>query len=155
MVQIGTKKMKRYKLSIFADYYQFYLQDAKSDGDLDNSWSGEALDRWFVEEQKILGIRTARNTNVPVVIEIHECKPEKEKNDWIILGDSELKLPSGVLIVAGWADPFEDAFRLQVDPGDYRCRIAHAGIDTISNGGLEGEDSYRVQMWKEKITSED
>jgi hypothetical protein len=37
--------MSRYKLTLFADYHQFYIQDETADGNLSDAWTDEAVER--------------------------------------------------------------------------------------------------------------
>jgi len=59
--------MRRFEYTLFADYFQFYLQDESAGGDLSNSWTQEAVDRLLAVAPGTLGVGTVRNMNVPVV----------------------------------------------------------------------------------------
>lgn len=41
----------KYKFNLFADYFQFYLQDEQSDGDLSQSWTEQALSNMLAVAQ--------------------------------------------------------------------------------------------------------
>ncbi|MEM7519179.1 MAG: paraquat-inducible protein A, partial [Planctomycetota bacterium] len=76
---------------LFADYYQFYLQDESVEGDLSDSWNDEAV------APGTLGIGTARNEDVPVVVEISSEEPGTD---------------------------FDEAERIELRVGTYRVRVS-------------------------------
>lgn len=45
-----------YMFDLFADYFQFYLQDEGADGDLSESWTQEATDRRLALAQGTIGV---------------------------------------------------------------------------------------------------
>jgi hypothetical protein len=59
-----------HEFSIFADYFQFYIQDEAADGDLSDAWTDEAVERMLATEAGVVGIGTVRNMDVPVTVEI-------------------------------------------------------------------------------------
>ena len=49
--------MQRHDLQLFADYYQFYLQDDDSEyGDLSEAWTDEAMERALAVAPHVVGI---------------------------------------------------------------------------------------------------
>ena len=65
--RVANSMMRRFEYTLFADYFQFYLQDESAGGDLSNSWTQEAVDRLLAVAPGTLGVGTVRNMNVPVV----------------------------------------------------------------------------------------
>jgi hypothetical protein len=61
---------QRFEFKLFADYFQFYLQDERAGGDLSESWTQEAVDRLLATAPGTIGVGTVRNMDVPVVVEI-------------------------------------------------------------------------------------
>ena len=139
--------MRSFELSLFADYFQFYIQDEGATGDLSDSWNEEAVARLLAVAPGTIGIGTVRNMNVPVVLEIHDQQPADDLAKWDHVVEAELNIPSGRIVVAGCTDYFPDAKRVEVSPGRYRAQISYGGLDTLSENGLSGEDRYRVQLW--------
>lgn len=64
--------MRRYELTLFADYQQFYIQDEKADGDLSEAWNDAAVERLVAVAPGTVGIGTVRNVDVPVTISVLE-----------------------------------------------------------------------------------
>jgi len=136
-----------HRLEIFADYFQFYLQDECSSGDLSAAWDQQSVDRKLAVSSGVVGIRTVRNVTVPVELEILESEPLPGRDGFDHVVQGTLVLQSSRLIVAGWADDLADAPRFDVAPDIYRVMLSASGLTTLSPDGLEGEDRYLVQLW--------
>jgi hypothetical protein len=139
--------MQAYTFHLFADYFQFYLQDEQATGSLSDSWSVEAVKRKLALAPGIIGVRTARNTTVPVTIVIGESAPNNELDVWDHMNDCTINVSSGRLVIAGCTDYFPEAARIVMPPGCYHARVYYGGQDTISENGLEGNDVYKVILW--------
>lgn len=143
----GAGLPRHAKLTIFADYFQFYIQDEQASGDLSNSWSPEAVERLLALAPGTVGVGTVRNMNVPVLLEFHETAPQLDAESWDQVNECSIALPSGRLVVAGCTDYFPDARRFDLPPGTYRVRISYGSLNDLSEDGLEGNDCYRLQLW--------
>lgn len=139
--------MKTYSLELLADYFQFYLQDDEAQGDLSLAWNDDAVERMFAVADGVVGIGTARNTVVPVTLELLESAPDVELAGFDHVVEGALEMSSGRLVVAGCTDYRPAATRFDLAPGTYRVRLAASGFDTLSDDGLGGQDHYRVQIW--------
>ena len=139
--------MRSLELSLFADYFQFYIQDEAANGDLSESWNEEATARLLAVAPGTIGIGTVRNMNVPVAVEVHDREPNDDSSEWDHVVEAELNVASGRIVVAGCTDYFPDAKRVEVSPGSYRARVSYGALDSLSEDGLSGEDRYRVQLW--------
>lgn len=140
--------MSRHEFELFADYFQFYLQDDDERiGDLSDAWTQEAVERLLAVAPGVVGIGTARNMTVPVVVEVLGDEPAADFDAWEHVVEGGFELKSGRLVVAGCTDYFPDAARLPVPAGMYRVRMSCRGLTTISANGLDGDDNYRVQLW--------
>lgn len=139
--------MNHRDFEIFADYYQFYLQDETAEGNLSDAWTEDAVERLLAVASGTVGVGTVRNTTVPVAIDVidHEPKTEAHRFDHIV--ECSVAFGSGRVVVAGWADDFCEAPRIHVAPGMYRVRVNYAGLNTTSPNGLEGDDQYQIQLW--------
>jgi hypothetical protein len=139
--------MRSLELSLFADYFQFYIQDEAANGDLSESWNEEATARLLAVAPGTIGIGTVRDMDVPVAVEIHEQEPNDDRSDWDHVVEAELNVTSGRIVLAGCTDYFPDAKRVQVQVGSYRARVSYGKLQTLSEDGVSGEDHYRVQLW--------
>jgi hypothetical protein len=137
----------RQHFDLFADYFQFYLQDELVDGNLGDSWTPEAVDRLLAVAPGTVGVGTVRNMTVPVDIERCDSEPDESHDAWEMVVDCSLEVTSGRVVVAGCTDYFPDAARLNVPPDTYHVRVYYGGLDTLSDDELEGNDRYLIRLW--------
>ncbi len=136
-----------YRYELFADYFQFYLQDEAADGDLSDAWTDEAVARMLAVGDGAVGVGTARNMDVPVTLELLDAEPPADLAGWDHATECSLQIRGDKLLIAGCTDYRPDAARIPVAPGSYRVRVYYGGLDTLSEDGLEGEDRYHLQLW--------
>lgn len=136
------------ELEIFADYFQFYLQDEAVDEDWGTFWTDETVERMLAVGDCSVGIATARNMNVPVVLSVHDTVPEADFGEWELVNECSFRVRSGQVMLIGCTEgvPQERA-RFSLIPGSYRLRVSYVGLDTLSEDGLDGDDFYRLQVW--------
>lgn len=139
--------MSKHELELFADYFQFYIQDEDSEGINGDSWPEAASNRMLAVEKGAIGVGTVRNVDVPVTIEILRSEPNNDIADWDHVVECSIDLPSGRLVAAGCTDYFPDAARIEMPSGNYRARVSFGSLTSLSEDGLEGDDHYRVQLW--------
>jgi hypothetical protein len=139
--------MTTHAFTLFADYFQFYLQDEKAHGDLSEAWTPQAVERLLALAPGVIGVGTARNMDVPVEVDILETEPRDDRGGWDRVNDCTIDVPSGRLVVAGCTDYFPDAARIEIAPGSYNARIYYGGLSTVSADALEGDDRYRIVLW--------
>jgi len=140
--------MKKNKFEIFADYHMIFVQDdAMKDEYSDVDWSDEDLrDMLYIIKSGFI-IGTARNMTVPFTVNIHESEPVINQQEWDQIVACSIDLPSGVLSISGTSDYIEDHKKIELTPGTYNAVICYAGLSTISEDGLEGDDSYFLNIW--------
>ncbi|WP_432726654.1 hypothetical protein [Variovorax sp. W6] len=139
--------MQSHKLELFADYFQFYLQDETAEGDLSDAWDDPAVERMLAVAPGVVGLGTARNMDVSVTLELLDSEPANGIDEFDHVVEGTLAIETGPLVVAGCTDYFPDAARFDLEPGAYRVRLSCSGLNTLSEDGLEGEDRYLVQLW--------
>jgi hypothetical protein len=140
--------MQRYEYTLFADFFQFYLQDEDAEGDLSNSWTQEAVDRLLAIAPGTIGIGTVRNMNVPVLVEIADGQPAADLSAGDHVNECTVEVSSGRVVIAGCTDYFPDAARIELAPGSYRARLYYGSLGSLSEDGLDGDDHYRVVLWR-------
>jgi len=133
---------------LFADYFQFYLQDENAKGDLSESWTKEAVTILLALAPGTIGVGTVRNMFVPVTVDVVDAPPALDLSKWDHVVECDIDLPSGRVVVAGCTEYFPDAARIRVTPGHYRARINYGDLDRLSEDRLEGEDHYHVALWR-------
>ena len=137
--------MAKIELTLFADYHQFYIQDDDVRfGDLSEAWTDEASEKMLAVSNHGIGVGTARNSDVAVVLETCEEVPELEPSQWDRINRAVLECDTGRLVIAGCTDYFPDAFRLEVEPGTYDLTIGYRNLDVESPNAFEGDDSYHI-----------
>lgn len=139
--------MKSFELALFADYFQFYVQDEPVSGDLSEAWTEEATDRLLAVAPGTVGIGTVRNMDVPVEVQVRDSEPDDDFAEWDHVVEASVDIASGRMVVAGCTDYFPDAMRIEVSPATYRVRVCYGALGTVSANGLEGDDRYRLQLW--------
>ena len=140
--------MQQFEYTLFADYFQFYLQDENAEGDLSDSWTPEAVDRFLAVAPGTIGVGTVRNMNVPVVVEVIDRQPDADLSAWDHVNECTLELPSGRVVIAGCTDYLPDAARIDLTPGSYRARVYYGSMSSLSEDGLHGRDHYKVVLWR-------
>lgn len=141
------KHMSAIELTLFADYFQFYLQDELAQESLADSWTDDATNRLLAVASGSIGVGTVRNMDVPVTIEVLDVEPALDSEKWDHITQCSIDIPSGKLVIAGCTDYFPDAKRIHVSPGTYVARIPYGALNTLSEDRLDGSDHYRVQLW--------
>ncbi len=139
--------MARYYFNIFADYFMFELLDDGVDSHV-ISVDQEALSDRIIVSDSSITIMTARNMNVPVLLEIY-ASPLDEKVDtqtWDHVVECSLQIDSGRLVISGTTDYYPACPRISVEPGIYEVRIFHGGLNTLSEDGLDGNDVYWIVL---------
>jgi hypothetical protein len=137
--------MQLRSLSLFADYFQFYLWDPGMNPKAPEDYTPPDLERRLKTGPNVVAIVTARNMTVPVTIEIVDAEPSLDIDAWDHVAEASLHLPTGRLqlheCTGGAVADFE------VAPGWYRVRSCHGGLDSIDSTGLEGNDRYHLVLW--------
>jgi hypothetical protein len=139
---------RRFEYKLFADYFQFYLQDESAPGDLSASWTQEAVDRLLAVALGTIGVGTVRNMTVPVIVEVGDTEPDEDVTKWDQVNECDFEVQSGRVVVAGCTDYFPEAARIDLAPGSYRARVYYGGLDALSDDGLDGQDHYKIVLWR-------
>jgi hypothetical protein len=132
---------------LFADYSQFYLQDDDARyGEL--NWPQEAFERMLALGPHVIGIRTTRSMAVRVTLRVCETRPDVGDAGFERVNECAIDINSGRLVIAGCTDYFPDAARIEVSPGTYNVVIGYERLNSLSENGLDGEDSYHLFLWR-------
>ena len=137
------------KLELFADYFQFYIQDENANGDLSEKWTDEAVEQLLAITDGTIGVGTVRNMDVPVTIKTFDTEPAFLTDVENVIGqinECNIEVNSGKVVIAGCTDYFPDAKRIELKNGIYRARIYYGNLDKLSEDGLDGEDFYEIHL---------
>ncbi len=96
--------MSSYRYSLFADYFQFYLQDERVEGVLANAWGEQAVTNLLAVSPGTISVGTVRNMEVPVEVEVLDSEPVLSFDEWDQVNECDIEVKSGVIVVAGCTD---------------------------------------------------
>ncbi len=130
---------------LFADYHQFYLWDRGMDPEAPEDYTNEDTRHRIKTGPHVLVIQPERNMTVAVEVEIHDAEPPCDADRWDHIAEASLHLPTGQLQVHECTGGAVADF--SVEPGWYRVRSHHGGLNTIEESGLEGNDHYLAVLW--------
>jgi hypothetical protein len=135
---------------LFADHFQFCVQDALTDETLPVHWEPEEQEALAFVGAQVIHVATIRELDVAVTAEISEKQPAdgESLDDWDHVVECAISLPSGKLLFTSVSQDIHETQRLEVEPGTYGVRIYYESLDEVDDEGFEGEDSYRVRLWK-------
>jgi hypothetical protein len=143
--------MSTYHYTLFADYFQFYLQDEEADGDLSDAWTEQAVNDLLAVAPGTIGVGTVRNMDVRVEVEIGVSEPLADIDEWDHVAECNIEVPSGRIVIAGCTDYLREASRIEVQPGSYRARVHYGNLKSLSEDGLDGDDHYRIVLWLSEV----
>lgn len=126
-----------HSFEVFADYFQFCVWDAGL----------ELVPPCDLNEEDVRRMVKVE-PNVVVVLELVLCEAdpgcEDSKCDHVV--ECGVALPTGKLqVVECGGRPV--VFDLKVSQGSYRMRVEFAGLATLSEDGIEGDDRYKLTLW--------
>jgi len=82
MSQSESRPRLSYKLNLFADYYQFYLQDEQASGEPSSDWGDQLVTTMVATAPGRVGVGTVRNMMVPVSIDLLDTRPPNDFAGW-------------------------------------------------------------------------
>ena len=139
---------EQYQYQLFADYFQFYLEDENAEREKKPFWAKDsnAVEIGLDCSDGLIAVGTERNFTVPVFIEIHDSEPEDDFSIRDRVNECSIDLPSGTMVVFGCTDYRPEAARIKVTPQCYRARIYYGGLDTVKEFD-DGKDVYKIVLW--------
>jgi hypothetical protein len=141
-----------HRFTLFADYFQFYLQDdARTAGGDDDAWTPEAMTARVANGDRFVAIGAARNLDVPVTVELADRSPEIDSGASHIV-EADLVVSTGRVVVAGCTDEFEHAARIPVEVGRYRVRVTYR-LRSADDDGFGDYYDYVVELWPTTVSS--
>lgn len=134
--------------TLFADYPMVFLLNHPDDDLASDLWTTDDLVRKAFFGGHLVMIRTARDMDVPVRVEILPEAPALDLSGWDHIVEGSFRARGGRLhVMGGTVFPEDRSQTLPLAPGPYRVRVSMAGLGTLSEDGPGGEDRYRVQLW--------
>ncbi|TRZ45126.1 hypothetical protein [Robertkochia solimangrovi] len=141
--------ISEFQSELFADYFQFNIQDEVVSGDLSKAWTEEAVERLLAINQGTIGIGTVRDMDVQIYLKIFDSEPELmiDSNAINHINECDLEMSSDNLVIAGSTDYFPEAKRIKIGKGLFRVRVYYSNLEKLSDDRLDGEDSYEIHLW--------
>jgi len=136
-----------HRFSIFADYFQFIVQDENSEDDFDSIWTEEALNCMVAVGETAMCPGTLRNVDVSVEVQVLDVEPTVLLDECDHIVEGAFRSPTGRLVVMGCTEHFPSAPRFEVAPGSYRFLYLISGVQTITAEWEPAEDLYRLYIW--------
>lgn len=150
-----------HQVSVFADNFQFQLQDQVEDCDYPENWNDALLTQLYVCGNRIIGIGTVRDLDVDVTLEVYDEKMDDKEldvdpdvSDFDHVVQCNLEIPSGKLLITGCTSDYEEALKLTLPARQYGVRIFWSNLDSTDELGFEGEDKYLIQFWPDTYFEE-
>ncbi len=141
------KNVAVHRFTLFADYFQFIVQDENSTDDFGALWNDAAVAMMIAAGETALALGTLRNVDVPVELHIVEGPPEFQLERFDHVVEGAFNSPTGKIVVMGCTDFFPDASRLAIQPGIYRFIYLISGARTIQNEWDPADDLYSLYIW--------
>lgn len=141
----------RCRLSIFADYHQFYVWDPEaSRRQAPEQWTDQDVADRAKVVPGVVVVCPVRNMEVPVEVGIWDSEPQVVFSAWQHVVEAPLST-TGLIEIHECTGGSQACFT--VGPGDYTVRALYRGLDTLSEDALEGKDFYEIQIWRSPCTS--
>lgn len=133
--------------NVFADYFQFIVQDEAASDDFAKIWTPEALSANVAFGRYAVCPGTLRNVDVPVEVAVLDSDPSIELGSVDHAVEGSVQIPSGRVVVMSCTQYFPDASRFSVAPGVYCVLAVMTGLATIQNEWEPADDKYTVYLW--------
>jgi len=145
---------RRREFRVWADHYQFYVEDAASAADTGSIWDDRTLPARLAVDAGLIAIGTARyGGQLDVAIELRREEPPYDLDAWDHVAVASVTFPSGELALSSPSAPNDpDNPTLTVPPGTYRLLARSRGLDAIPPEDIDdepddGPDRYEVLLW--------
>ncbi|MFP8780312.1 hypothetical protein [Hydrogenophaga sp. RWCD_12] len=136
-----------HSFNIFADYFQFVVQDESSDDDFAEIWTEEAQALQTAFGRSAVCPGTLRNVDVPVEVIVTDVDPAIDLSTVDHAVEGSLQFPTGRIVVMGCTGYSPDAPRFEIQAGTYRVVAVMAGVQSIKTEWDPAEDKYVVYLW--------
>jgi len=137
--------MQQQSLTLFADYFQFYVQDEGINPDAPTEWNDADVERRLKAAPNVVVVCPVRNMTVPVTVQVFDKEPQYDPSQWHHIAECSLALPTGKLQIHECTGG--SVGRFTVSPGNYGLRAFYGSLVSLRDNDLEGDDHYLVVLW--------
>lgn len=141
--------MTTFKLDFYTQYSQFYIcdKDSPMDTGSDEFWTDEAFNDRLARELGVIGVGTECYGPVKgELVLLDKENTEFDLNQYDHIVEAGLKIDSGFIQIQDCPNCLIQ-LEIEVQPDVYRFRIY--SLNLVSVEGDEGDDFYRVEVWKD------
>lgn len=132
---------------LFADYHQVVVEDVANADGAPEDYGEAAMQRRVTLTPHALTVFTMRNMTVPVRVELRAGRPTVDLAAWDHAVEASFAAPSGQIVVMGLTDEHSSAATAVVPAGSLRALVLSAGLASLSEDGLDGDDRYEIHLW--------
>jgi hypothetical protein len=134
--------------SIFADFYQFYIEPC-SNGAIDlPMWPEGAIEQVRVATNgHAIAVRTESSKEVPVTVEVIAAPPDDDLREWDHVTECSIDVNTGCISLTSPSVPVSDGEQIVLPAGSYRLRVYFGGL---GSGEAESDSAeyYRIVLWQ-------
>ncbi|GMW04015.1 MAG: hypothetical protein AMXMBFR84_51490 [Candidatus Hydrogenedentota bacterium] len=129
------------------NYFQFHIEDAELEVNLDRKVSSEIAEKGFSTRRGFVGVRVVSEyTTIPIDVEYQSNGvPDFDLSSWDKVVECGFVTTSGRIGFIGCAASSYFGV-LEVLPGKYRFRICYGGQNAVTDDG-DSADHYLIQIW--------
>jgi hypothetical protein len=137
-------------LSVFADYYQFYLQPC-DDGPVElPNWLDDTIEQVrLAASGHAIAVRTNSSKVVPVVIEVVDSAPDHDVSGWDHVVEANMDVSTECVALTSPSVLQSEAQRIVLPSGSYRVRVYFGGLGS-DDTEAESAENYRIVLWSTK-----
>lgn len=136
-----------HRFRVFADYFQFIVQDENSEDDFATIWTEEAVNCMVAVGETAICPGTLRNVEVPVEVHVLGAEPTVLLDECDHIVEGAFGSPTGRIVVMGCTEYFPDSPQFEIAPGIYRFLYLISGVQTITAEWEPADDLYRLYIW--------
>lgn len=133
-------------IEVFADYFQFYVQDGGVNPPAPEDWTDADVARRAKAAASVVVVCPVRNMPVPVQVELHDAALELHTSAVDHVVECSLALPSGHLQIHECTGG--PVLNWHLEPGQYEVAVLYSCLGSLSYDGLDGDDYYQVLLWR-------
>lgn len=138
------------RLTLFADYHQIHVLDERSQRDLGDAWTEQALTAGIAITDDAVAISTEDNLDVHVHVDVDvlDTEPHDDSHTFDHVAEATMSVPSGRIVVMGCTDYFPAAARFDVPPGAIHLRASRSTPAASPHDDAEQPtELLRLQLW--------
>lgn len=140
----------KHNLDFYTSYNQFYLCDSKSPQNINakDFWNDQAYSDRIAMGNGIIAVRTQSYGHI--IGELQFLNKESEVDNYDLYDhvvDAGIEIKSNTLQILDCPNGTVEK-EIKIIPGLYKIRIYSKNIEGVDGDENEGNDSYKIEIWK-------